>query len=259
MLLDLNYFARRVGKGFRNLPSLLRGYNLYTDTNKLDLISRTFKSIIPKAESFVDLGGVWKVNAAYTFFTLRSFPIFKAYLVDFRFNDTVRRGGTEFPNLIQLQGNFCAMDVINQIGHVDVAFFFDVLLHQVNPNWEEVLRLYSAVADCFVIFNQQHVKTDRTFRLTDLTIDEYKATVPAPRQKLYEFIFSHRNDHNEEFNRKWIDIPDIFQWAISDHDLRIVMKNLGYKEVFFKNYGRFSYSNVFENHGFIFVKERQKM
>src|SRR3712207_8336532 len=41
-----------------------------------------------------------------------------------------------------------------QVQGVDAVFFFDVLLHQVRPHWDEVLNLYSA-AKVVVIYNQQ--------------------------------------------------------------------------------------------------------
>jgi hypothetical protein len=44
------------------------------------------------------------------------------------------------------------------------------------------------------------------------------------------------------------------QWGITDTDLRNVMHRLGYDEVFFRNFGRFSDLPAFENHAFIFKR-----
>ena len=250
----VRHIARRVRKGIRNLPNLARGYNLYVDREKLDLIARTFTNVRKGADSFADLGAVWKVNAGYTFFTLNNFFITRGYIVDTHFTDVVNRKVAAAGNLTKIQANFGTDDVAKKIGHVDVVFLFDVLLHQVNPHWDEVLRKYSSVTDCFVIFNQQYVKSDTTFRLTGLSLEDYKAIVPMPRHELYEFIYAHKDDLNEEHNRRWIDIPDIFQWAITDPDLRSVLSRLGFKEAYYKNCGPFSSSTEFENHAFIFVK-----
>ena len=252
---DLKYLARRVRKGLRNLPHLALGYNIYVDREKLDLIRRAFTEIRPAARSFADLGAVWRVNAGYTFYILRNFSIEKSFLVDTHITPGVRQKIARFGNLTPIEANFGSGDVVAKIGHVDVVLLFDVLLHQVKPDWDEVLARYSGVTDCFVIFNQQFDGADATVKLTDLSLAEYKSIVPTPRQDLYDFIFTHREDLNPDHNRPWIDIPDIFQWGITDTDLRSVMKRLSFTEVYYRNHGQFSHSRHFENHAFIFVRD----
>jgi hypothetical protein len=254
MPFDLKHAARRIRKGIRNLPHLAMGYNIYVDRDKLDLLRHALTRVRPGARSFADLGAVWKVNAGYTLYILRNFSMEKAFLVDTHIPREVRRKLAPFGTLTALEANFGADEVLAKIGHVDVVLLFDVLLHQVRPDWDEVLLKYSAITDCFVIFNQQLAGAEATVKLTDLSLAEYKAIVPTPRQDLYEFIFSHRDDVNPDHNRPWIDIPDIFQWGITDRDLRSVMNNLGFREVYYRTYGQFSRSGVFENHAFIFVK-----
>lgn len=251
----MNNVIRRVKKGLRNLPNLTKGYNIYVDKDKLELITYTFRNIKKNASSFADLGAVWKVNAAYTIFTLKNYKIQKAFVVDTNYNTKTDKKLANFDNIIKIQGNFGTDEVIQKIGQVDVIFFFDVLLHQVNPNWNEILLKYSKVSGCFLIFNQQWVNSQKTFRLTDLPLEKYKETVPLRKDGLFDFIYEHEKEMNEEHNRPWKDIHNIFQWAITDHDLIRTMKDLAFKEVFYKNCGRFSNSKSFENHAFIFVKQ----
>jgi hypothetical protein len=56
------------------------------------------------------------------------------------------------------------------------------------------------------------------------------------------------------YGKPWRDIHNIFQWGITDADLRSFLKTLGFREVFYANHGQFSNLAAFENHGFIFVK-----
>ncbi|MFQ5649103.1 MAG: hypothetical protein ACE5IY_04095 [bacterium] len=73
---------RRIKKGLRNLPNLVKGYNIYVNRDKLELIKLAFGKIRPGTSSFADLGGVWRVNAAYAIFALKTFVIQKAFIVD---------------------------------------------------------------------------------------------------------------------------------------------------------------------------------
>jgi len=40
---------RRIRKGLRNVPNLLRGYNIYVDTSKLNLIRFAFNQLDKKS------------------------------------------------------------------------------------------------------------------------------------------------------------------------------------------------------------------
>ena len=51
-----------------------------------------------------------------------------------------------------------------------------------------------------------------------------------------------------------LDIHNVFQWAVSDHDLRQIMSQLDFEEVYYRNHGRFLDSTQFENHAFIYIK-----
>jgi len=68
-------------------------------------------------------------------------------------------------------------------------------------------------------------------------------------------VYEHASEVHPEYKKPWKDIHNIFQWGITDDDLRSTMDGLGYCEAHYKNHGRFSDLPAFENHAFIFVKK----
>jgi hypothetical protein len=245
----------RLHKAVRNAPNLLRGYNLYVDSDKLRLIDHAFETAYPGAKSFADLGGVWKVDGGYSRYAVRKSTIERGILVDTDFPPAVKTKLEKNPRLQLITGDFSSTDVLSRIGHVDVIFFFDVLLHQANPPWDEVLATYAPLAPCMTIFNQQYVRGASTIRLTSLPLDEYLAVAPHGREEVYRHVYTHADEIHPTYHKPWRDIHNIFQWGITDSDLRSSMDRLGYREAFYRNYGRFSDLPAFENHGFIFVRE----
>ena len=219
--------------------------------DKLALIDYTHDYL--GLSSFADLGGVWGVDGAYTFYALERCRPARAALVDTDFTPPVRERQAGFPALALIESNFGAAGVPARIGPVDAVFLFDVLLHQVSPDWDQVLEMYAAVARTFVVFNQQFLASDRTVRLLDLGEDEYFRNVPHERgHPTYRALFDHPNDIHPQHGRPWRDIHNVWQWGIVDDDLLAVMKRLGYRLEFFKNCGRFGDLPNFENHAFVF-------
>lgn len=246
--------ARRIKIAIQNLPNLLNGYNIFVNPEKMQLIDKAFKSANFIPSSFADLGGVWKVNAAYTIYTAKTYNI-NGVLVDTNFNQEALRELNKLPKVKTIAGDFGSDAVISQIGKPDMVFFFDVLLHQVNPDWDQILARYASITKCFVIYNQQITSYNKTIRLTDLELAEYKNLVPKRSDTVYDYVFSHKDEINKEYNKPWKDVHNIWQWGITDNDLRDKLDKLGFKEVFYKNYGNFTKLKDFEDHGFIFIKE----
>jgi len=105
-----------------------------------------------------------------------------------------------------------------------------------------------------VIYNQQYIQHADSVRLTDLPLAEYRSIAPAEREQVYQYIYEHKDEIHPAYHKPWKDIHNIFQWGITDKDLRNVMSRLGFREVFYRNYGTFASSTAFENHGFVFVR-----
>src|SRR4029453_11163826 len=136
----------------RVISSLLKTRDRYAGLNRdkkqlIETACRTYK-----VKSFADLGGVWAVDAGYTFYALNNFEISKTVLVDTNFTDEVLNRAPDYLNLEIIEGNFGQQETIEKVGDVDAAFFFDTLLHQVNPDWNQVLELYAPHVKYFLIF-----------------------------------------------------------------------------------------------------------
>lgn len=120
---------------------------------KINLIDRAFTSC--RIESFADLGAVWGVEGAYTFRALDKYPVKEAVLVDGRITPTVAARANSYPQLRVIEGNFGDQEIADKVGNVDALFLFDVLLHQVSPDWDTILDMYAKNVRCLLIYNQQ--------------------------------------------------------------------------------------------------------
>lgn len=206
-------------------------------------------------ESFADLGGNWGVDGGYSFYAMEA-GMERGYLIDSGFTEKVLSDKQRFPGLTLIQGNFGSQTVTQQVPHVDAIFLFDVLLHQVAPDWDDILDLYATRTDIFLVFNQQFIASEQTVRLLDLGEEEYLRNVPGNRdaqtyrdlfEKMYEIHPTWRWDQ-----RLHRDMPNVWQWGITDHDLLNKMKGLGLGLQYYKNCGQFGDLENFENHAFVF-------
>jgi hypothetical protein len=223
--------------------------------DKQVLIDYTFRKCTPRPASFADLGGIWNVDGLYTFYTLRKYKPLNAILVDTNFTEAFNRKSSLKSNLKTISGNFGEEAISEQIGHVDVIFLFDVLLHQVNPDWDKILEMYSKRTTYFLIYNQQWTKSERSVRLLDLEKDEYFRNVPHKMDDpLYKDLFDKMFEIHPGHKRIWRDIHNVWQWGITDNDLLIKMESLGYTLQWYRNCGQFGTLVSFENHAFVFQK-----
>lgn len=180
-------------------------------------------------QTFADLGGFWGVLGGYSAYaTERGL---KGTLVDFNAEQLTHLEG----KVSLLKGNFAHNDIAKQV-RADCIFLFDVLLHQLNPGWEYVLKLYSEQANIFLIFNQQWVGTSKTIRLPDLGAKAF--VIETPDAEL-----THR------------DSMLLWQWGITFDDLVNEMKFLGFRLDYFKNCGQAWQLPNFELHSYCFVKK----
>ncbi len=208
-----------------------------------------------KVRSFADLGGVWNVNGGYTFYALDRHRIEKAMLVDHALGKKVPERAKTQPNLRLLQGSFGEESVAEQVGHPDAVFFFDVLLHQVAPDWDEVLKTYADRVKVFVVYNQQWVGPGPSFRLMDLGEEGYFRNVPVDSQeKVYREVWDNIDKMDPISGRPYRDVHRVFQWGITDEDLIAKMRELGFRLHYFQNHGSFQRMENFENHSFVFFR-----
>lgn len=222
-------------------------------SEKLDLIDFAFSRF--DLHSFADLGGVWGIDGGYTFYALESKNVSTATLVDTQVSEAVNGKALKYSQLKLLEGNFGDEMVARQIDGVDAIFLFDVLLHQVAPDWNRVLELYSTRTKCFVIYNQQWVGSDQTVRLLELGEEEYFRNVPADRNEApYDGLFEKLEEELPDHGRLWKNVHHIWQWGITNADLISKVESLGFRLQYMKNCGRFGLLENFENHAFVFTR-----
>jgi hypothetical protein len=243
---------RRLARAAGSLPNLFEGFNIYVNRDKLRLIDYVFKTLSPGARSFADLGGVWKVDAAYTTYTMRNYRVDKGVIVDTDYPEGLKRRLQRQSTLKIVQGDFGRKEIVESVGAVDMIYFFDVLLHQASPDWDEILEIYSRISPCFVIYNQQFIGGGETIRLTKLPLERFVSLTTDVREETYRYVYEHRNELHPQYHKPWGDIHNVAQWGITDKDLRSTMSRLGYREVYFRNHGRFLDLEAFENHAFVF-------
>jgi hypothetical protein len=205
------------------------------------------------AASFADLGGVWAVDAGYSFYAIDKHAPSRAALVDEDFTDAVLARAPDYPQLELIEFNFGSGEAAERVGAVDVVLLFDVLLHQVAPNWDEILELYSGRTRAFGIVNPQYIRGEETVRLLDLGRDAYLDLVPSV--PVHEEIWDRIDDFDERRGRPARDVHDVWQWGIVDRDLISKMEELGFRQTYFENVGAWRGLSGFENHAFVFARE----
>jgi len=125
----------------------------------------------------------------------------------------------------------------------------------VAPDWQRILEMYAPQTNCFIIYNPQWIRSKRTLRLLELGEEEYFRNVPHERtEEPYKDLFQKLGEKNPAHDRPWRDVNAIWQWGITNADLRAKVESLGFKLQFMKNCGRFGSLANFENHAFVFSK-----
>lgn len=224
------------------------------DREKLALIDLACTEL--GARALADLGGVWRVNGGYTFYALKRHRPGRAVLVDLSFTPEVRQRAGSYPQLELVVANFALRETAERVGPVDAVLLFDVLLHQVRPDWDGALRNWAAHAKHFVIFNQQFTGPE-TIRLVELGPGDYFRHVPTDMSvPEYRDLFERLDEPHPFYDdgRTYRDQHSVWQWGITDADLRRVAGSLGFREVYFKNCGPWPGVEQIENHAFIFSR-----
>ena len=177
--------------------------------------------------------------------------------MDENFSDNYLDAERRLPNLSHVQGNFGSRDVARSIGTVDVGIFFDVLLHQVAPDWDEVLEIYAPVCRRFCIVQPQW-NGPETVRLLELGEERYMAALPkdsAAHGSIYDGLFARLDEVNEQRGRPWRDVHDIWQWGITDADLIARAEELGFGMQLFENTGPWRGLEHFHESVFVFERD----
>jgi hypothetical protein len=216
---------------------------------KLRAIDRAFE--LTGARSFADLGGVWAVDGGYTFYARDRPGIVQGTLVDDLIDSLspAARQRADERGVRLLTGNFSDRAVAKQVGTVDAVLLFDVLLHQVAPDWDEILDMYAERTRTFVIVQPQ-ANDDKTVRLIDLGREEYLRRVPP--NEPHDLLFDRLDEPHR--GRTWRDVHDVWQWGIGDSALTSKMEGLGFKLIHREDGGPWMGSAYFDNVAYVFTR-----
>jgi hypothetical protein len=151
-----------------------------------------------------------------------------------------------------IAGNFGDPAVAARVGTVDVVLLFDVLLHQVRPDWDEVLDLYAPRTRCFVIVQPTYAGSGPAVRLLDLGVEGYLACVPDV--PIHHEALAQLDELNDRRGRPWRDVHDIWQWGITDGALRAKLDALGFDAAHHEVRGRWRGLAGFEDAAYVFVR-----
>jgi hypothetical protein len=223
--------------------------------DKIDLIDYFFQH--NPAKAFAELGCAWGVDGGYGFHILDHYEVSRGVQVDGLLTEKMKERAPNYPQLQLIQSNFCEANVPKLVGDVDVVVLFDVLLHQVKPDWDDLLNIYAPRTKHFLIYNQQWISSAHTTRLLDFGREEYFKKIPAGSEnfKSYVGLFDRLDQPmSGEPGRLFRDTISIWQWGITDADLINKLAELGFNMQFFKNGGQAFGLSDFENHGFLFTR-----
>ncbi len=223
--------------------------------DKLDLIDYFFQHY--PATAFAELGCVWGVDGGYGRYILDRYQVSRGVQVDRALTEMMKEKAAEHPQLHFFRRNFCEADVPNLVGDVDVVILFDVLLHQVKPDWHDLLNMYAPRTKHFLIYNQQWISSAHTARLLDFGKEQYFKKIPvgAENFEAYKGLFDRLDKATPaEPGRLFRNSTVIWQWGITDADLITNLGELGFNLQYFKNCGQAFGLRDFENHGFLFTR-----
>jgi hypothetical protein len=238
--------SRRRGRLLARYPNL--------SLTKLEVIDYCFEQL--GARSFADLGGVWGIDGAYARYATDAHSPERGVVVDESFTERYLELERTLPGLTHLRGNFGQPDVARSLGELDVAMFFDVLLHQVDPDWDQVLAIYAPICRRIAIVQPQW-NGPETVRLLELGEAAYVAAIPedeAAHGSVYDGLFERLDEINEQRGRPWRNVHDIWQWGITDRDLIDRMAELGFGLRLSENKGPWRGLEQFHEGAFVFER-----
>lgn len=207
--------------------------------------------------SFADLGGCWGVNAGYALHLLERNQIDRAYVVDGNVTKLSRERGARFPQLSFVSGLLGDPAIINKVGQVDALLMFDILLHQVDPDWDRFIEEWSAKVKAIIVYNQMWAQGDTTVRFVDRGRDWYKQHVHYGDGARVDQWFSRLDEVDPASGRRWRDVYYFWQFGITRPDLIRHVESLGFRLDCFERFGSFKGNPWIQNEGFVFIRRER--
>ena len=204
---------------------------------KAGLLTRAIERY--KLRSLIDVGACWGVNGGYTFHALRC-GVSHGTIADGNITRLTRNRASGDNRIELREGSLGEPRFVESLPRADAAVIFDVLLHQVSPDWDEFLDLYAQRVDHFVIYNQDWIGGPDSVRFVDRGLDWYLANVGNSGAQDIAGWFSRHQDFHPEQKKPWRDLKNFWQWGITPSDLISAMSRLGFRLDYFENYGLWS-------------------
>jgi hypothetical protein len=246
-----NYFAKQ-SQEMKNDMNL--EYHPMFNSMKKELLDYVFSRY--KMDRVAELGCVWGVEGAYGQYISAKHNPSVVTMVDTHWTEEALQRCSKYPQILTVQRNFGDANLPAEIGQVGTVVLFDVLLHQVAPDWSTILQQYAPYTQSFTIYNQQFIASPITIRLLDLGYEGYFENVPHNKELLvYQNLFNKMFEIHPDHNRIWRDVHHVWQWGITDQDLIHTMDRLGFQLDYYKNHGRCGGLKNFEEHAFFFKKK----
>lgn len=188
--------------------------------------------------SVADLGACWGVHAGYLWHALELAALDRAVVVDGKITDLSRERGARFEQVEYIEAALGEQVTVDKVGDVDAAIMYDILLHQVSPDWPEFLERYSKRVDTLIIHNQCW-RGEETIRFPDMSVDDYVTRVYQHDEQGVREWYERHDDWHEAQQRPWRDVHNFWQWGITTKDLVGTLWDLGYAIEAFENAGPF--------------------
>lgn len=222
---------------------------------KKDVIDFAFQKYTIR--SFAELGCVWNIDCAYGLYALGKYHAQRAAMVDTHWTESALKACELHKEVFTIPGNLGDSDMPDRVGQVDAVILFDVLLHQVAPDWDSVLRMYSRYTNAFIVVEPIFIASPISVRLLDLGRENYFKNVPHDsNHPTYRSLFEKMYEIHPEHNRIWRDVHHVWQWGITKADLIFTMKQLDFDLEYLKNGGKFGGHPNYDYHAFVFVSKK---
>ena len=223
------------------------------DSGKVELLCLAAQHFT--IDSLCDIGGVWGVDGGYSIYAKNVIGIPKVRLIDSHWTESAKRLCADAG--VQIEESFCS-DSLEKLKDEswDAVCLFHFLLHQVSPDWREILRSLAPSVDYFLINNPQWTNGKMGFRLLDEGIEKYFSYVPHQKtEESYAKMIESPHDFDDFHQKANRDLHHIWQWAITNDDLFDCMNSLGFSLKYMRPSTVWEHNENFQDFGFIFEKD----
>lgn len=208
-------------------------------------------------KSFADLGGCWGVNGGYAFHAaeIAGYGLDRGYVVDQHITPMTRQRAEALPKINLVKAMLGSAEAREAVGKVDALIMYDILLHQVSPDWDQFITSWLPHTEMLIIYNQNWLKSDKTIRFIENGLDWFKDNVVYVDEKSLENWFVEHDKFDENQKKLRRDVHNFWQWGITPNDMINLMVKNGFDLLFMKRFGTFSASKPWiVNDGLVFVR-----